>query len=242
MDVPPHPHIGLQTVSWLLAGEVLHNDSLGLSATARPGVLNLMTAGRGIAHSEKTPPENGGRLQGVQLWVALPDASRYTDPGFESHSELPELELEGGSAIVILGELGGKRSPGRTFSPIVGVDVSGNGKNPLRLPLERDFEHAFVPLAGSFELDAQKLSADTLYYLGSGRRELDLSTGGESSRGILIGGAPFREEVFMWWNFVGRTREEIAEAREDWEAGRRFGEVEAYRGARLEAPPFDERR
>src|SRR5262245_28007757 len=134
MDVAPHPHIGLQTVSWLLEGEVVHNDSLGLNGTARPGVLNLMTAGSGIAHAEETPPGNTGRLRGVQLWVALPAASRETAPAFEQHSGLPVVEREGGRATIILGQLGEQRSAARVFAPIVGADISGEPDRRLVLP------------------------------------------------------------------------------------------------------------
>ncbi len=238
MDVAPHPHIGLQTVSWLLEGEVVHHDSLGLEGTAAPGVLNLMTAGRGIAHAEETPAANAGRLQGVQLWVALPEASRETAPAFQSHRALPVVELDGGRVTVILGELAGARSPGRAFSPIVGADVSVTPGGRLVLPLEPEFEHALVPLAGDCRLEDQPLAVDTLYYLGCGRRELALRSEREPARALLIGGAPFGETVLMWWNFVARTTDEIVAAREDWEAGRRFGAVTAYSGERIPAPPF----
>lgn len=238
MDVAPHPHIGLQTVSWLLEGEVEHHDSLGLEGTAAPGALNLMTAGRGIAHSEETPAVNGGRLHGVQLWVALPEASRQTEPAFESLRELPALELAGGRATVILGELEGARSPARVFSPIVGADLDGHGRVPFGFALDAGFEHAIVPLSGAPSLDGQALAVNTLYYLGCGRKELVLEPEGAPFRALLIGGAPFGETVLMWWNFVARRTEEIVAAREDWEAGRRFGEVAAYAGPRLAAPPF----
>ena len=238
MDVAPHPHIGLQTVSWLLEGEVIHHDSLALEGTAVPGALNLMTAGRGIAHAEETPAAHVGRLQGVQLWVALPEASRETAPAFESHRALPVVELEGGRATVILGELAGARSPARAFSPIVGVDVSLAPGGRLVLPLEPEFEHALVPLVGACRLEDQPLAVDTLYYLGCGRRELALASEREPVRALLIGGAPFGETILMWWNFVARSTEEIVAAREDWEAGRRFGEVSAYAGSRIPAPPF----
>src|ERR1041385_5055314 len=110
MDVAPHPHIGIQTVTWLLDGEVLHNDSLGFEAMARPGAVNVMTAGRGIAHAEQTPEANRGRLDGVQLWVALPDASRHTAPSFDHVAEVPRLEMRGGAAQVFIGALGGGQS------------------------------------------------------------------------------------------------------------------------------------
>lgn len=238
MDVAPHPHIGLQTVSWLLEGDVLHKDSLGREGAAGPGVLNLMTAGRGIAHSEETPPRNVGRLMGLQLWVALPEASRDVGPAFDQHRALPTLELAGGRATILLGELSGVRSPAPTFSPIVGADLAGETDRRLVVPLAPGFEHALVLLQGACSLEGQPLSSDTLYYLGSGRRELTLFSGPSPVRALLLGGAPFGETILMWWNFVARTTDEIIAAREDWEAGRRFGEVSAYAGPRLAAPPL----
>jgi hypothetical protein len=238
MDVAPHPHMGLQTVSWLLEGEIVHHDSLGLQGTATPGVLNLMTAGRGIAHAEETPAANGGRLRGVQLWIALPDASRQTEPAFASHRSLPALELEGGGATVFVGELGDARSAARTFSPVVGAELRGSEGARLALALDPDFEHALVPLGGDTRLDENALEVDTLYYLGCGRRELVLASGPHPLRALLLGGVPFGETILMWWNFVARETEEIVAAREDWQAGRRFGEVETYAGPRLPAPAF----
>jgi redox-sensitive bicupin YhaK (pirin superfamily) len=238
MDVAPHPHLGLQTVSWLLDGEVLHKDSLGRQGLATPGVLNLMTAGQGIAHSEETPTQNAGRLRGVQLWVALPHASRETLPSFEQHRDLPALSVEGGRATVIIGELGGTGSPAQAFSPIVGAEVTGEAARRLVLPLRREFEHALVLLAGESQLDGQALSLDTLYYLGCGRQVLMLLSGESPLRMLLLGGAPFGETILMWWNFVARSADEIVAAREDWEAGRRFGDVGAYDGPRFLAPPF----
>jgi redox-sensitive bicupin YhaK (pirin superfamily) len=238
MDVAPHPHIGIQTVSWLFDGEVLHTDSLGRQGLAAPGALNLMTAGRGIAHSEETPPGNGGRLWGVQLWVALPQASREVEPSFEQHRDLPVVDLDGGRVTVIVGQLGRAKSPARSFSPIVGAEVTGETGRPVALPLLSEFEHALVLLAGDGQLDGQALSADTLYYLGCGRRELLLVSGRRPVRALLLGGAPFGETILMWWNFVARTTDEIVAAREDWISGRRFGAVSAYGGARLAAPAF----
>jgi redox-sensitive bicupin YhaK (pirin superfamily) len=238
MDVPPHPHIGLQTVSWVVEGEILHKDSLGLQALARPGTLNLMTAGGGIAHAEETPPENSGRLHGFQLWVALPDAHRNTEPAFDHHPSLPAVDLPGGRATVFVGELAGARSGTRMFSPIVGAELHGAAGACLHVPLAPDFEHALLPCEGHPELDGHTLTADTLYYLGTGRRELAIRSGPSAFRSLLIGGTPFGEAILMWWNFVARTSDEIREARDDWQAGRRFGEVRAYSGPRLDAPPL----
>jgi redox-sensitive bicupin YhaK (pirin superfamily) len=238
MDVAPHPHIGIQTVTWLLEGEVLHKDSLDSEALGAAGGLNLMTTGRGIAHSEETPEASTGRLHGVQLWVALPDAHRHVAPSFEHHPDRPVLDLDGGRATVILGELAGVRAEGRTFSPIVGADLAPHETATLVAPLDPAFEHALVPLAGTAELDGRALAVDSLYYLGTGRAEVRVKATGAGSRVLLLGGAPFGETVLMWWNFVARTTEEIVAAREDWEAGRRFGEVRRYHGERLPAPKF----
>jgi redox-sensitive bicupin YhaK (pirin superfamily) len=238
MDVPPHPHIGLQTVSWLADGEVLHNDSLGQRAMARPGALNLMTAGRGIAHAEETPPENSGRVHGFQLWVALPDAERQVEPAFDHLPSVPTAALAGGQAVVFVGELAGTRSRARTFSPLVGAELRGEAAGCLRVPVNPDFEYALLPFEGHADMDGRPLTDDTLYYLGTGWRELALRGGPTPFRTLLLGGEPFGETILMWWNFVARTPEEIRQARDDWEAGRRFGQVTAYAGARLAAPPL----
>jgi quercetin 2,3-dioxygenase len=237
MNVAPHPHCGLQTVSWLVEGEILHKDSLGLQGNAIPGVLNLMTAGGGIAHAEETPAANAGRLRGVQAWVALPESHREMPAAFEQH-RVPDAALEGGRAHVIMGDLAGVRSPAHAFSPMVGAELLAEHGGRLVVPLDSAFEHAVVPLHGGCRLEGQALAIDTLYYLGCGRRELVIMTNGEACRLLLLGGAPFGETILMWWNFVARTTEEIVAAREDWQAGRRFGEVRAYRGPRLAAPPF----
>ncbi len=236
MDVPPHPHIGLQTVSWLLEGRIHHRDSLGEESTAVPGVLNLMTAGRGIAHAEVTPDGGVGALDGVQLWVALPAADRETSPAFARHEDLPVAVLDGGRATVIVGALAGLASPARAFSPIVGAEVAARSR--VVVPLEAPWEHALVILRGAGAFDGRELTTDTLYYLGGGRSEIALDLRGDDPRALLLGGAPFGESVLMWWNFVARTPAEVAAARDDWAAGARFGEVRGYRGRRLDAPPI----
>lgn len=235
MDVAPHPHIGLQTVSWLFSGEVLHNDSLGFEAMARPGELNLMTAGRGIAHAEETPPENSGKLHGVQLWVALPEAERRREPAFDHYTDLPVLEPGGGQVHVFMGELGGARSAGRAFSPMVGAEIRSGGAGTLRVPLDPAWEHALVVIEGEFRLDGVRLAPGALHYLGTRRDGVELESH-TPARAVLIGGAPFGEGIIIWWNFVARSADEIRQARDDWQARRRFGEVKAYRGERLAAP------
>lgn len=238
MDVAPHPHIGLQTVTWLLEGEAVHKDSLDSEAVARPGTLNLMTSGRGIAHSEETPRGNSGRLRGVQLWVALPDAHRDDAPAFDHHAERPQAELGECRATVLLGELGGVTAEARTFSPLLGAELLLPAGARAVIPLRGDFEHALVPLTAPCEGDGERLEVDHLYYMEPGRGEIALRAGTEDARVMLLGGAPFPEPILMWWNFVARTTGEIVAAREDWQAGRRFGEVRRYEGERLDAPAF----
>lgn len=227
MDLAPHPHIGLQTVSWLVDGEVLHRDSLNHESLLRPGGVNLMTAGRGIAHSEQTPLENSGRLNGAQLWIALPSASRDCDPAFDHVAEVPVAELRGGRASVILGEVAGAKSPANVYSPLVGADVAIWKNETLTLPLRRDFEHALLVIEGSAALEGQPLVPDVLYYLGSGRSEASFSSN-SGARLLLLGGTPFGETILMWWNFVARTPDEIIAAARDWNGHRRFGEVPGW--------------
>lgn len=235
MEVAPHPHIGLQTVTWLLEGEVLHDDSLGSQAIARPGGVHVMTAGRGIAHAEQTPLRHSGKLNGAQLWLALPDAERHIAPSFDAVERVPILEQRGGIVQVFAGGLANAPAVGKHYSELVGADVQVHPGAALELPLNGAHEHALLTLSGDVELDNQPLAPQMLYYLSTGRASATLSSR-KGGRVLLIGGLPFRESILMWWNFVARTPEEIAQARADWEQHSRFGEVTNYRGARLPAP------
>jgi hypothetical protein len=235
MRVPPHPHTGLQTVTWLVAGEIRHRDSLGNLASIGPGQLNLMTSGHGIAHSEESPPDHPPVMHGLQLWVALPDRSRHIDPDFVHHPEVPEARDRDLTLTVVVGEVGALRSPARVYSPLVGAEVLLAGGVPARLPLEPDFEYAVLVMTGAAEVAGTALAPGSLLYLGHGRRDLVVHGEGRS-RLFLLGGVPFDEPLVMWWNFVGRSHEELAAAREDWQAGRRFGTVTGYAGEPLPAP------
>lgn len=237
MDVAPHPHMGLQTVSWLLDGEVLHRDSLGFESLIVAGELNVMTSGRAIAHSEETPGRSSGVLNGVQLWVALPGAVRNTDPAFNHYQTLPAIESRGGTATIIMGVLEGVRSPALSFSPMIGAQLSIVPGGELWLDLNRRFEHALFVLDGRVTLEGDELSPDILYYLAPDRTELSLSSAG-GARLLLLGGTPFEERILMWWNFVARTHDEIERARSEWQTGTRFGEVKGYAGPRIDAPPL----
>lgn len=239
MDVPPHPHTGLQTVSWLFSGEVEHRDSAGVHAAVRPGELNLMTAGAGICHSEVSV--GSGALHGVQLWVALPDSDRDTARDFAHYAPAP-ISLAGAQARVFLGELHGSRSPVRTFTPLVGAQIDLGAGAQLDLDLDPDFEHGLLCDAGAVHVHEKPLSVAELAYLGPGRAAVQLRNAGDTpGRVLLLGGTPFPEQLVMWWNFVGRSHEDIVGYRRLWEDGdERFGAVRGYRGAlsRLPAPPL----
>jgi quercetin 2,3-dioxygenase len=231
MRVGPHPHTGLQTVTWLVAGEVLHRDSLGNRCEIRPGQLNLMTAGRGIAHAEETPAVHSPVLHGVQLWVALPGPDRDVAPAFAHHADLPVVADGGLRATVLLGELAGAASPARCHTPLVGAEIALAGA--AALPLRAEFEYAVLALDGAAVVDGVPVRPGPLLYLGDGRRDLRLSG---DARLLLLGGEPFAEKIVMWWNFVARDHDEIVQARQDWLAGGRFGEVRGYDGAPMPAP------
>jgi redox-sensitive bicupin YhaK (pirin superfamily) len=234
VDIGPHPHIGLQTVTWLVAGEVLHRDSLGSEQIVRPGQLNLMTAGRGVSHSEEAPGRYRGELHGLQLWVAQPDATRHGGPAFEHHAELPGLELDGAVATVLVGDFGGARSPARRDTEHVGVDLALRPGRTV-VPLRPDFEYAMVVLDGSVSIGSGTVEPGQLGYLGDGRDELTVSARA-ATRLLLLGGVPFEEPVLMWWNFVARTPEELDRAYEQWQSSdERFGSV-ASPLARIPAP------
>ncbi|MFD4759589.1 pirin family protein [Streptomyces sp. NPDC058439] len=235
MQVPPHPHMGLQTVSWLHDGEVLHRDSLGSLRTIRPRELGLMTSGRAISHSEESPKSHARFLHGAQLWVALPEAHRHVEPHFQHHTELPTVTAAGLAATLILGELDGATSPGTAYTPIVGADLSLSADAEARLPLDPDFEYAVLSMSGQAEVDGVPMLPGSMLYLGCGRTELPLRADTDAGL-MLLGGEPFEEEIVMWWNFIGRSHEEIEEARRGWTSTTRFGEVKGYDGDRLPAP------
>jgi quercetin 2,3-dioxygenase len=240
LDIGPHPHTGLQTVTWLLSGEVLHRDSLGSEQVIRTGQLNLMTAGHGFAHSEEATGRYRGELHGVQLWVAQPEGTRHGAPAFEHHPELPQAELENAIGTVLVGSFAGATSPARRDGALIGVDVAlrpGRSSWPLR----PEFEYALVVLDGRAMMQGEVVRPGQLAYLGRGRDDFALGVA-DPTRILLLGGEPFPEPILMWWNFVARTREEIATAARQWRAADpRFGRVNSPL-ARLRVPPLPWRR
>lgn len=226
LDVAPHPHIGLATVTYLFKGELLHRDSLGTVQPIRPGEVNWMTAGRGIAHSERTPPEirqTGSELFGIQTWVAFPTRDEETEPAFAHHGagELPSVEGEGKLVRLICGSLYGARSPVRTFSEMFYADVALERDARIQLPAEQEERAAYV-IEGTIELldGGETFSAGQLLIFKPGAEIVLRAKASASARLMLLGGAPLDGTRHVWWNFVSSSRERIGQAKRDWKAGR----------------------
>lgn len=241
MDVAPHPHTGLQTVSWLFEGEIEHHDSGDNHALVRPGEVNLMTGGSGICHSEVSTARTTV-LHGVQLWVVLPkqtaDAPRAFQHYAPARTSLPTVTGEAG-ALVFLGALAGAESPVATHTPLLGAQLDLGAGAQVVLDVRPDFEHGVLLDVGSVAVDGRELQLAELACHDAGPTQITLTAGPDGARVMLIGGTPFDEEIIMWWNFVGRTHEEIATARQEWQDhSDRFGAVEGYVGPieRLPAP------
>lgn len=211
MSVAAHPHTGLQTASWLIAGEVEHRDSLGSVQLIKPGELNLMTAGSGIAHSELSI--NGAApFHGVQLWIVLPDAHRHQHHHFEHHDDLPIVDRDNMVAKVFAGDFLGAHSPAGYFSPLVGAELELTGDNEVELNPE--FEYGVLVVSGNASVNGQDIPVGSLHYMPAGNDILSLSGHGQV---IFLGGEPFAEAIVMWWNFIGRSHEEIIEMKSAWE-------------------------
>ncbi len=244
MRVEPHPHIGLQTVTWPLVGEIRHRDSLGSDADLRRGQLNLMTAGNGISHSEYSIGDGPVPLDALQFWVVLPESARHGAGGFERHTELPQAVLPAvqgadAAATVVLGDFAGQTSPATVHTPIVGAEIAVPAGSTVRLPLRADWEHAVVLVEGDAVVDGHPSVRNDMLYLGDSRGSVEVSSAAGALL-FLLGGEPFEDEIVMWWNFAGRSHEEIVQARADWEAeSARFGVVEGH-DVRIPAPPLPE--
>jgi redox-sensitive bicupin YhaK (pirin superfamily) len=254
MRVPPHPHSGLQTVSWLLDGEIQHRDSLGSDAVVLPGQLNLMTSGPGIAHSEESAPGHSATLHGIQLWVALPDSARHNAPReFAQYRQLPVIERDGLRATVVTGQLEDAVSPALSYTPLVGAKLVVTGE--VTVTVNPAFEYGVLAIDDGLVAEGQRLAVSEIAYLGGGRDTISLAAGSGQLRGFLLGGVPFEEELVMWWNFIGRSHEEIVAFRRAWnngpshaaapgdavpgsDNGGQFGVVVGFEGERLMAPPM----
>lgn len=242
MRVPGHPHTGLQTVSWLFSGTVDHRDTVGTHAIVRPGELNLMTAGSGIAHSEFSTPSTT-LLHGAQLWLALPEGRRDTESKFE-HYAPPVLDREGARVLVFLGALFGQMSPVPTFSPLLGAELTLRPGQTLQVPVNRVFEHGVLIDTGAAAVNGIDAVSGQLVYWPTGAEALSIrASAGQECRVLLLGGEPLGEQIVMWWNFIGRTHDEIAAFREQWEQERtaadgpgRFGNFPEEWPSTLAAP------
>ncbi|WP_144794543.1 pirin family protein [Microbacterium paludicola] len=243
MRVDPHPHIGLQTVTWPLVGRIRHRDSEGNDVTLERGQLNLMTAGDGISHSEYSVGDDPIPLDALQLWVVLPDSARAGAAGFEQHTSLPSVTVPAetgadAAGTVVLGEFAGVRSPATVYTPIVGAEFALAPASRVVLPLDPAWEHAVVLIDGDLTVEDRMPAPDEMLYLGDSRSGVTLSTTA-GARIFLLGGEPFEEDLVMWWNFAARTHDEIERAREDWEsaeAAARFGRVVDHGEERIPAP------
>jgi redox-sensitive bicupin YhaK (pirin superfamily) len=225
LDVAPHPHIGLATVTYLFDGEATHRDSLGVTQRIRPGDVNWMTAGRGIAHSERTPPEmrNGSRIFGIQSWVALPRGNEEDAPSFAHHDadRLPVIDDEGMHLRLIAGELFGLRAPARTLSDMFYADVMLDGGARLAVPVDHE-ERAVYIVQGSVELDRDGgvFEEGQLLVLKPKEAITVRGAAGAPVRLMLLGGATMDSPRHIWWNFVSSSRERIEQAKVDWKEGR----------------------
>ena len=235
MDVRPHPHINLATVTWLFEGAIDHRDSLGTFATIRPGQVNLMTAGRGIVHSERSPPEDrktGPKLYGMQTWLALPDGQEEIDPAFEAVTDLPVIEDGASKAIVIMGELWGERAQTTTHAGTIYADIALEAGGSVPLEAGAD-ERAVMLVGGEASLDGVALELYQLAVLApSVAMTLRSERGG---RIMLLGGEAFATKRHAWWNFISSGRERIQQAKEDWREGR-FPEVPGDSEERIPLP------
>jgi redox-sensitive bicupin YhaK (pirin superfamily) len=238
IDVAPHPHMGLQTVTWLFSGEFLHRDSLGSEQLIRAGQLNLMTSGHGVAHSEENPGLRFGEMHGMQLWVAQPSSTRDGGADFEHFDALPTFETTNLTATVLVGTFGELRSPARQDSALVGVEIDLHGGDAT-VGLDATFEYALIVANGSVLVDDIVVQPGELAYLGVGRDECRFEAKG-LTRAMLIGGVPFDERLFMWWNFVARTQDEISDAWRAWtRADERFGRVDSpFARIEIDPPPW----
>ena len=222
MVVPGHPHTGLQTVSWLFTGEVEHRDTTGVHAFVRPGQLNLMTAGAGIAHSEYSTPATTV-LHGAQLWVVLPAAHRFADPGF-AHYEPPVIDVDGATVRVFIGQLFGQASPVPVYSPLTGAEVTLAPGQSLDVAVDPQHEHGFLCDTGALAAGGVHAKPGEIVYCPAGPSVITLyGDPSEPTRLLVLGGEPFGEQIVMWWNFIGRSHEEVAGFREDWQRQRAGG-------------------
>ena len=240
LDVGPHPHIGLQTFTWMIEGTLMHTDSIGSKQLIRPKQVNLMTAGQGISHTE-VAPEQETHMHAAQLWIALPDAKRKMPPRFDHYPELPVVSRDGVEFTVLVGEFLETRSPVEVHSPLLAVDLTAAETVRTRLQLNPAFEYGFMALEGTAHINQHELNEDNMVVLEPGLQDIEIELH-QGARVLLLGGEPFESAILLWWNFVGRTQDELSEARDQWvNQDPRFGSIPDYNGPRLEAPALPDK-
>jgi len=255
MQVAPHPHTALQTVTWLFAGEIEHRDSLGTVQRVRPGELNLMTAGRGISHSEASPQVRPHLLHGVQLWTALPADALNVAPSFEhlGRDVLPNFSHQDAHVTVLAGHLLGYDAPTKIYTPLMGAEIAFPAAGEITLELDSTFEYGVLADSPGLKLHGVELETAQLAYLPPGQRSMTI-TAARGARFMLLGGEPFGEDILMWWNFIGRSHDEVVAARDEWMTAvdqygangsprpgvspTRFGLVHGYPDGPIPAPPL----
>lgn len=233
LQIGPHPHLGLQTFTYPLEGEILHRDSLGSKQKIQPGQVNLMTAGKGISHSEESLPDSV--LHGVQLWIALPDVVRHMEPNFIHYPTIPSLKMDHLHINLLAGEFNGTVSPVKVYSPLIGLELYAEEDTACLLPLNPNFEHGILPLVDEIEVGNENVDVDTLLYLPTEQSKIPVRLK-KGARALVIGGEPFKEDILIWWNFVARTKEEMIDAANAWENHTAFGEVVGFQGEDLVPP------
>ena len=235
MNVAPHPHTGLQTVSWLFSGEVEHKDSIGNAARISPGQLNLMTAGIGIAHSEFSLNRETD-LHGLQFWIVLPNEFRNMLPEFSHHDDLPIFDLENFRIQVIFGDFLNHRSTAIIYSQIIGAEILAQQSGISSLPLNPEFEYGILSVTSGITVNGSSIPNGYLHYIPTGATAVEIEAAA-GARCVIIGGVPFDEEIIMWWNFIGRSHEEIVEMRSAWQNdSSRFGKMDSLPGEPIPAP------
>ncbi|WIY82780.1 pirin family protein [Propionimicrobium sp. PCR01-08-3] len=220
LRIAGHPHTGLQAMTWLFDGEIRHRDSLGTDEIIRPGEVGVLTAGWGVTHSEYSAKDTAP-LHGVELWAALPDASRFVDPGFEQFATEP-VRMGDHEVAVFIGEFGDGDSPVTTYSPLCAAEIRFTTDDPLVVDVPAGWEFGVLADSGVVQVDEIKVPAGSLGYRASGSDRLRLqahANAGEIVRAIVLGGEPLDEDILLAWNFVGRSHDEIAAWRANWQAG-----------------------
>jgi redox-sensitive bicupin YhaK (pirin superfamily) len=243
-DIAPHPHCGLQTITWLFSGQLVHHDSLGYQQALRRDQLNLMTSGHGISHAEVADSQLSEPLHGLQLWSALPPSDAHTQPRFDHYPQLPKFTIGECTASLLVGSYRredhaqAKRfvSPALSFHPSIAMIISTPKATAIELQLEREFEHALYVVSGRIDSVEQRVDQHQLLNLGSNRSAIAIELSADCKL-LLIGGEAFAQPIRMWWNFVAADMQQLQQAQQQWNVGHaRFGQVSSYQGERLLAP------